>query len=240
MDISIVIPAYEESDKIAADIRAASEFISNNDFTGEIIVVDDGSTDGTAEAAQSCEKSLPEGVSFIIITYERNRGKGYAVKEGIAKSKGEYVMFADSGCCVPYDFALEGLKLLKAGMCDIAHGSRKMESSKIKKGQSFYRRICAKLFRGFLVFFMGIPSDLTDTQCGFKVYRGDAARDIYSKCLSQGFAFDVETIKLALKNNYKVKEFGVQWRCDRDSRLQPALHLLNILSELIRIKFKHR
>ena len=99
MDLSIVIPAFEESKKIASDVKAAADFLEDNNFAGQIIVVDDGSKDNTAQAAQNAE--ISPRVTLNVIRYEQHRGKGYAVRQGIKQTTGEYVMFADSGLCVP-------------------------------------------------------------------------------------------------------------------------------------------
>ena len=108
MDISIVIPVFNESKKIGADIEAASAFLKDNHLAGEIIVVDDGSDDGTSEAAKSV--AVSPMVELEVIRYDDQRGKGYAVRTGIGKTSGEYVMFADSGHCVPYRFALRSVR----------------------------------------------------------------------------------------------------------------------------------
>lgn len=234
MDISIVIPVFNESKKIGTDIEAASGFLESNHLAGEIIVVDDGSEDGTNEAAKSIAVGPP--VKLEVIRYDEHRGKGHAVRTGIAKARGEYVMFADSGCCVPYGYIAEGLKLLKSGACDIAHGSRKLAASKIQRPQSSYRRICAGLFRWVIHRSMRITSELSDTQCGFKIYRGDVARDLYGQCFTNGFMFDLEIIVRAEKQGYRIKEFPIEWTCDRDSRLSPTRSLWCVLRELITIK----
>ena len=129
MDISIVIPAFNESKKVGGDIKAASAFLESNDLTGEIIIADDGSSDDTAEAVKKTE--TPSAIPLKVERYQRHRGKGCAVRTGIKQTSGEYVMFADAGCCVPYENVLRGLELLKSGVCDIAHGSRKLPQSKI-------------------------------------------------------------------------------------------------------------
>jgi len=234
MDLSIVIPAFEESKKISRDIESAAKFLESSHLAGEIIVVDDGSKDNTSEAAETVK--IPPQVTRRVIRCQKHHGKGYAVRTGIMESKGEYVMFADSGCCVPYEDALQGLELLKNGQCDIAHGSRKMQGCHIGKAQSLYRRICSRIFHWYVIVRMKIPSELTDTQCGFKIYRGDAARNLYGESTTDGFAFDIEIIMLAQKKGCRIKEFPIRWSCDRDSRLSPTRSVWHILSELANIK----
>ncbi|MDD5326992.1 MAG: glycosyltransferase [Phycisphaerae bacterium] len=234
MDISIVIPAFEESKKISRDIEAASGFLESNHLTGEIIVVDDGSCDGTVEAAE--KTAVASGTILKVLRLPHHTGKGAAVRTGIKQTSGEYVMFADSGCCVPYDNVLDGLKLLKTGACDIAHGSRKIPESIIRNAQSRYRRTCARIFHWFVIYFMKLPAELTDTQCGFKIYKGQVGRKLYEDCVTNGFMFDVEIILRAMKAGHRIKEFPIEWTCDRDSRLSPAKNLWRVLSELMAIK----
>jgi dolichyl-phosphate beta-glucosyltransferase len=234
MDLSIVIPAYEESRKIAGDIKAAADFLVTHNIVGEIIVVDDCSRDNTSETAKNVK--VPSLVKIDVIRYEPHRGKGYAVRKGIERTKGKYVMFADSGLCVPYDDALLGLELLQSDSCDIAHGSRKMQGCHIEKPQSFYRRICSKLFHWFVIHDMEVPPELTDTQCGFKIYKGDVARHLYGECITDGFMFDIEIVMRAQKEGYWIKEFPIHWTCDRDSRLSPTRTSRRVLLELAAIK----
>jgi hypothetical protein len=234
MDLSVVIPAFEESKKVARDVEAVAAFLKENHFDGEIIVVDDGSSDGTCEVAKNVE--VPSGVTLNVIRYEDHRGKGHAVRTGMKQTRGEYVMFADSGGCVPYEDVLGGLDLIKNGTCEIAHGSRKMQGCHIEKAQSLYRRICSRLFRWFVVCYMKIPTEFTDTQCGFKIYRGEVGRHLYGECIADGFAFDIEIIMRAQKEGYRIREFPVDWACDPDSRLSPSRSLWRVLSELKTIK----
>jgi dolichyl-phosphate beta-glucosyltransferase len=234
MDISIVIPVFEESKKIGRDIEAASGFLESNHLDGEIIIVDDGSRDGTAEAAE--KTAVLSETILKVVRLQHHTGKGAAVRTGIKQTSGEYVMFADSGCCVPYRNVLDGLKLLKSGACDIADGSRKMPASSIRKVQSWYRRVYARVFRWVVIYAMKIPAEITDTQCGFKIYKGDIGRKLYRECVTDGFMFDVEIIMRALKQGLRIKEFPIEWTCDRDSRLSPAKSLWRVLSELITIK----
>ena len=234
MDFSIVIPAYDESKKIARDVSEAAGFLEAHHFEGQIIVVDDGSKDNTAEVAK--KTTIPPNIQLNVIRYSKHRGKGYAVRTGIKKSSGKYVMFADSGSCVPYEDTLRGLELLKTDACDIAHGSRKMRGCHIEKTQSLYRRICSKMFHLFVIYDMKIPAEFTDTQCGFKMYKGDVARRLYGEAITDGFTFDIEIIMRAQKEGYRISEFPIDWTCDRDSRLSPTRSSWRVLSELLTIR----
>jgi dolichyl-phosphate beta-glucosyltransferase len=234
MDLSIIIPAFREGHKIAHDVEAAAAFLTRHGLRGEIIVVDDGSPDDTRTAAGGVE--LPPGVERQVIYYTPNRGKGYAVRTGVRASSGEFVMFADAGLCIPYAAALQGIDLIKSGRCDIAHGSRKLPTSHLVRRQRLGRRLLSWAFRRAIGLFMGVPAELTDTQCGFKVYRGDVARRLYGKCLSDGFLFDVEVLLRARKDGYRVGEFPVEWRCDLDTRLLPGRTAAWMFYELRTIK----
>jgi dolichyl-phosphate beta-glucosyltransferase len=234
MDLSIIIPAFAERQKIVRDIRAAAEFLTCRQWRGEIIVVDDGSRDDTAVVAQNV--AVAPGVNLNVIRHEQNQGKGFAVRAGIRASQGEYVMFADSGLCVPYPFVEDGVNLIKNGACEIAHGSRKLNGSRIIRPQAWPRRLTARLFRWLAVYWMKIPAHLTDTQCGFKIYRGEVARELYGECRTNGFIFDIEIILRALRRGYRIREFPIVWTCDRDSRLSLTRSPWQILSELQAIK----
>lgn len=234
MDISIVIPAFEENEKISNDLEAASAFLQANKLKGEIIVVDDGSRDATTKTAQSFQASGDTKIK--VMRLDRHRGKGCAVRTGIIQSQGRYVMFTDTGACTPFQDILKGLNMLKSDVCDIAHGSRKLKQSKIKRPQSLCRRLYSRIFRWVMICLMKIPSNLTDSQCGFKIYKGDIARSLYTQCITDGFAFDIEIILRAKKQGLRIKEFPIDWTCDSDSRLNPARNLGHILSELINIK----
>ena len=236
MKLSIVIPAFNESGKIGRDVESACEFLLCNSFEGEILVSNDGSSDTTADEAQKAGDKYHGRVQVKVIRNIPHRGKGFAVRSGMIQSAGDYVMFADSGGCVPLDNALRGLELLKAGKCDIAHGSRNLTGGTIKIDHGLYRHVCSEFFHWFAVFIMKIPKELTDTQCGFKMYRGDVGRLLYGQCQTDGFMFDIEIIIRAIKQNYRIAEFPIEWTCDLDSRLSPAKSSLSILAELLRIR----
>jgi len=233
MQFSVIIPAFCEAHKIAMDVEAASSFLSARFDQSEIIIVDDGSNDGTSRNA---DISVPDNVTLGTIRYQENRGKGYAVRTGILASTGEYVMFADAGVCVPYEQSLRGLKLLQNDECDLAHGSRKLPESEIIRPHLKQRQLSSKLFPLFLRLWMHIPRRITDTQCGFKMYKGDVARELYGLSVIDGFMFDIEIICMALKRGYRIREFPISWTADPDTRLSLIHVPKQVLKETWRIK----
>ncbi len=234
MDLSIVIPAFEECRKIARDVEAAAAFLQTNRLAGEVVVVDDGSCDGTAEAARAVR--VPPAVRLNVIHYDQHRGKGCAVRTGMNAAGGKYAMFADCGLCIPYNNALKGLEMLKNGACDIAHGSRRHIASDIHRAQPWHRRVLSQAFKSTVRTLLRVPPELADTQCGFKMYKGDVARELYRQCTTDGFMFDIEIILRAMKRGYRIAEFPVEWTCDPDSRLSVARTPWPVLSELRRIR----
>ncbi|MCK5465101.1 MAG: glycosyltransferase, partial [Bacteroidales bacterium] len=217
MDLSIVIPVYNEEQKIRHDILAASNFLSGYGMTGEIIVVDDGSSDQTSEVASNTIED--EGVSLKIIAYKEHTGKGKAVKTGIMEAGSDLIMFIDSGNCVPYENISRGIDLFKDGECEIAHGSRFLTESIITRPRKQYRKLVSFLFRKYMRILSRLPKNLTDTQCGLKIYRKEIAYELYAACISDGFLFDVEIILRAREKGYRIMEFPIEWTTDPDSRL---------------------
>ena len=234
MHLSIVIPVYTEEGKILNDLAAASDFFSSRGMTGEIIVVSDGSQDGTIEEVISF--STPEGISLKVLDNEAHTGKGHAVKSGIMKAGGDEILFIDSGNCIPYEHIDRGLELLKSGVCQIAHASRYHPKSIITRPKPPLRRLASCLFRKLIRIWVSIPRDLRDTQCGLKIYRKEVAHDLYSSCRTTGFMFDAEIILRAGKKGYRIVEFPVEWRSDPDSRLSPGRTFFSIFRELARIR----
>jgi dolichyl-phosphate beta-glucosyltransferase len=232
--LSIIIPVVKEQNKITGDISAADRFLTSEGIAGEIIVIDDGSKDETARRAQKAAEATHS--KCFVESLEQNRGKGCAVRTGILKSQGEFIAFSDSGCCVPYEEIKLGIDLISSGQCQIAHGSRKLPGCHILQPQPLSRRFCSRLFHWFLIHDIKRLGNLTDTQCGFKIYRGSTARRLYAESTIDGFMFDIEIILLALSQGCVIREFPVRWTCDPDSRLKPAHETIRILTDLIRLK----
>jgi len=234
MDLSVVIPVYNEEFKIKHDILAASGFLSAKNMRGEIIVVNDGSTDQTSEVASN--SPVDEGVSLKVVGYAENAGKGKAVKTGIMEACSDLIMFIDSGNCVPYENINRGIDLLKDGKCELSHGSRFLAKSHIKRSRTAYRKLVSYLFRKYIRVLSRIPAGLTDTQCGLKIYPKAIAHELYASCITDGFLFDIEIILRACEKGYRILEFPIEWTSDPDSRLSVSATFLSLFSELRRIR----
>jgi len=233
-DVSIVIPAFNEARKIARDVMEAAHFFEREGLSGEVIVADDGSTDGTADAARGAE--APPRVPVRTIRLGKNSGKGFALKAGVLASSGDVVICADAGTCVPYRDVLPSLARIRAGELDAALASRRLEGTVICRDRPFRRRLLGWTFRQAAAAVVGLPRRITDPQCGFKVYRADVARDLFSSLETSGFVFELEIVLKALGRGYRIEEFPVTWTCDPDTRLRPASQARGIIKELFAVR----
>jgi dolichyl-phosphate beta-glucosyltransferase len=234
VDISIVIPAFNEEKKIGYDVEAAAVFIDEEVVSGEVIVVDDGSSDNTAGNARNA--TVPSAVKLNVIRLDKNRGKGYAVKTGILASNGDVVLFADSGTCVPYANALSQIERIRGEELDIAMASRRLKDTVIHRNRSLKRRLLSSFFRLVARIITGVPNRFSDTQCGFKIYRGEIARVLFAKCVTTGFLFELEVLLRALKEKCRIEEFPVEWTCDLDTRLRPGIDAAKVLKEMFQVR----
>jgi len=231
--LSVVIPCFNEAGKIETDIRAALEYLGSRPYSFELILVDDGSSDGTpAVLERACGAgNLPARA----ICYQPNRGKGCAVRTGMLQAKGRYRLFADAGLCVPYSEIEKGLALIESG-ADVAIGSRKLAESQVIEKQAGYRQIGSTVFGLLVRNWMGLR--YSDTQCGFKLFTAQAAERLFSAARIDGFMFDAETLINARKFGLTVREFPVAWRADPDSRYKPFSGSFRNLFELVRIQLQ--
>ena len=234
MDFSIVIPVLNEEFKVKNDIIAADYFLTVNHYQGEIIISDDGSSDKTVEVCRSMLENTAH--KLRILESAGHEGKGSAVRRGILASSGKMVLFMDSGLNIPIDQAKRGIALLESGKVDMAIASRHLPQSIIHVPLVWHRRIFSYLFRKVAKIYLPIPKYLTDTQCGFKLFKGDMARTLFSQAAIDGFLFDIEIILLADKEGYKIAEFPVDWTCDRDTRLRVNSTFFATVKELKMIK----
>jgi dolichyl-phosphate beta-glucosyltransferase len=238
MKVSIVIPAYNEAAKIGRDVEELGRFVRTRpDIHWEVFIVDDGSRDETAAAASAAiaKQKLGKRAKFEAVRYETNRGKGYAVRYGIKRCRGDYIGFVDSGLCVPFRYIDDALDQLKGG-CDLAIASRRIGKARIVQAQPLYRRLGSKVFGRVAKILMGVK--VSDTQCGFKFYTAKAASEIFSRIVTDGFMFDIEALLMAHHLGLKVGEFGVEWANDSDTRYNPVMGTLRNFSELMHIRLR--
>lgn len=236
MKLSIVIPAYNEARRLPGTLAAVSEYLDLADFDAEIIVVDDGSTDGTAESF----RNLPgKGMPPKVIGFEGNRGKGAAVREGLLAAKGDYVLFMDADHSTHITEVEKLLKVAqskgKNGAPGVVIGSRYLADSHIKIKQPWYRVAISRLGNGLIQ--LGVLGGIKDTQCGFKLLTRAAAHEIAPLMTMRGFSFDIELLVIAKQLGYDVAEVPVNWYDTPGTRLRPIKAALVTLRDLARIRW---
>lgn len=232
--LSIIIPAYNEALRIAPTIEKIKAFLRAKAYPSEIIVVDDGSSDRTAEIASDQLKDFPH----LIIQNERNRGKGYSVKTGMLSAKGLYRLFSDADLSTPIEETDRFLDQLEHGGYDCVIGSRDLPDSRVEIHQNWLREIMGKVFNRLARLFSF--RSIHDSQCGFKGFRRDAAQKLFALQKLEGFSFDAEIIFLAQKMGYRILETPVTWRNSSQSRVQIFKDPLAMFVDLMRIRFIHR
>jgi len=227
-EISIIIPAYNEENRIKITLFSIEKYFHNKNF--EIIVINDGSSDNTLELLNTLKDKLP---NLELITYKKNRGKGYAVKKGIENAQGQYILFLDADNSTPIEEFEKLMTEIKKGF-DIAIGSRYLEDSDIKIKQSILRILIGRL--GNLLIQSLLIKGIKDTQCGFKLFKNLVAKQIFAKQTIDGWGFDMEILAIAQILKYKIKEIPISWLNSTDSRVRPIRDAWRTLNELIKIK----
>lgn len=228
--VSFVIPVYNEEERIGTTLDVVLNYFSDTDYLVEVIVVDDGSTDKTADVVQSF------GGHVKLFSYCRNRGKGAAVRYGMLTSTGDYRVFSDADLSTPIYEIEKILDRLKEG-ADVCIGSRALEPSLIKKHQPFYREFMGKTFNKFVQ--MLIMKGIEDTQCGFKGFTAESAKFLFSRSKIDGFSFDVEILYLAQKAKMKIEQVSIEWYNDQRTKVHPVRDSFNMFIELLKIKKIH-
>jgi dolichyl-phosphate beta-glucosyltransferase len=228
--LSLIVPAYNESQRIGASLAAMSDYLGASDLPYEIIVVDDGSTDNTTAILADAAARDPHLRS---IGYTPNRGKGCAVRTGMLAARGEYYMFIDADLSIPVEIAADFLVALRGGY-DIAIASRWHPESSKSVPPPLPRRMMGSIFRWCV--HRLIVTDVRDTQCGCKAYRADVSRRLFALCQIDRFSFDAEVIFLAARLGYSVKEVPFALRHIPGSRVRPVRDSLLMLRDLLRIR----
>lgn len=211
--VSVVFPAYNEAGSIGRTLEQAYAYFDAQGYDYEIIVSADGE-DGTREAAAA----FGEGRGRLVVIGDRQRkGKGHGVRAGVRIARGEIVGFADADNKTPIDELSKLLPFFDQGY-DLVIGSRASAESAVLRRQPAYRRIGSRVFAVAMHVTTGLW-EIRDTQCGFKFFRAPVAKDLFERQRVDGYMFDVEILTLARQSGYRIKEVGVRWADDGDSRL---------------------
>lgn len=230
--LSIIIPAYNEEKRVLPTLAKIGAYLSKRGFPYEIIIVDDGSTDNTLHMVKNFACSHNH---IAVLANERNSGKGYSVKKGMLSAKGKYIFFTDADLSTPIEEIEKCLPYLTDGY-DVVIGSRSLPESDITIHQPWYREKMGKIFN-FMVH-MVLIQGIVDTQCGFKGFKKEVVKTVFTRCSIDGFSFDVEALYLARKFNFKIKELPIRWENSALSKVNPVRHSLQMFKDLFLIKIK--
>jgi dolichyl-phosphate beta-glucosyltransferase len=228
--ISVVIPAFNEEKRIAPTLASIHDYLGKNAERFEIIVVDDGSSDKTAEvvSAVGAEKE-----SIRLLSDPGNRGKGFAVRKGILEASGDLILMTDSDLSTPIEEVEKFLPWIEQGY-DIVIGSRALKESDLIRKQPLYRQSMGKFFN--LLVRTIVLGGFHDTQCGFKMFRSGPAKKIFASLKTEGFAFDVEAILRAKKIGCRIKEVPVRWINSPQSKVRVIRDSFRMFLDLLRIR----
>lgn len=229
--LSIVVPAFNEGPRLGATLERLSTFASGFPDGCEILVVDDGSRDATASIASDFS-----GRGVRLLRMEKNRGKGAALRTGVLASRGEEVLLCDADLSTPIEDYARLREALESH--SLVLGSRAVAGSRITRRQPRLREIMGKTFN-LLVRALAVRG-FRDTQCGFKLLRGETARSLFAALTIERFAFDVELVWLARRRGIEVAEVGVTWHDSPASRVHPIRDSWSMLVDILRIRWRHR
>ena len=228
-EISIVIPAFNEALRLPTTLDRVQRYLATSGLTAEVIVVDDGSRDDTAEVVQRYAQRWPQ---LKLVAAERNAGKGAAVRLGMAAARGRYRVFSDADLSVPIDDMEKLLRPLHAG-AGVAIASRGLRDSQVELHQPWYRETMGKIFNRLVRIF--VLGGVHDTQCGFKAFTGEVADRVFPVLQTRGFGFDVELLYRAQHAGYKIVEVPTRWINSPQSRVHPIRHSAAMFLELLAI-----
>lgn len=231
--LSIIIPAYNEERRLLPTLQRIHAYFSHRDFSFEIIIVDDGSTDNTIQIVKDF-KSFDNHIT--VLENKQNKGKGYSVRKGMLHAEGEYIFFTDADLSTPIEEVERCLPYLIQNSYDVVIGSRSMPDSDIIVHQPWYREKMGKAFN-FMVNVV-LLKGIVDTQCGFKGFKKEVAKEVFKRCKIDGFSFDVEALYLARKFNFKIKEIPIQWENSTLSKVSPIKHSIQMFKDLFGIRMK--
>ncbi|MGB6544917.1 MAG: dolichyl-phosphate beta-glucosyltransferase [Candidatus Acidiferrales bacterium] len=230
LDLSVIIPAYNEEKRLPPTLARIEDYLSARPYSAEILVVDDGSHDTTAQIVQNWQT---RAVRLRLVSNGRNRGKGYSVRHGMLEATGDVALFTDADLSAPIE---EADKLLAAlENCDIAIGSRALDRNLIQVHQSGLREMAGRSFNWSVRALVAVP--FADTQCGFKAFRRARTRILFEQQRIEGFGFDPELLFLAQHHGLKVIEVPVHWSHDPGTRVHVVRDGLRMFGDLIVIRW---
>jgi glycosyltransferase involved in cell wall biosynthesis len=228
---SIIIPAYNESQRLGATLDRVLAHAEACGWKAEVLVVDDGSSDSTAELVQGYSAAHPQ---VRLLQNPGNRGKGYSVRNGMRQAAGELLLFTDADLSAPITEAGKLFARIAAG-ADVAIGSRWLDPALQTARQPLYRQLFGRIFNLLLRLILGLR--FKDTQCGFKAFTRRAAQSIFARQRIERWGFDPELLFLAGKLGLKVEEVPVEWADDPRTKIRPLRDGLRIFSEMLRIRW---
>lgn len=234
LELSLIVPAYNEVARIGSTLEKIQSHLDPGGLDYEIIVAADGD-DGTREAV--AERAMRDARLKVIGEVER-RGKGRGIRNAVALARGGRIGFLDADYKTPIAEIDKLLPWLDQGY-DVVIGSRAQPDSRLEVLPPFYRRLGSRAFAIAMHLTIGLW-EIHDTQCGFKFFRGAVARDLFGRQQIDGYMFDVEVLYLAASSGYRIKEVGVRWRDDGDSRLDLVSGNWRNLRDILRIRFARR
>lgn len=233
--LSIVIPAYNEENRLPQTLRGVLDWLARGNFSFlEVIVVDDGSRDGTARVA---EEFAQQNKCLRLARNPGNRGKGYAVRHGMLEAKGEWILYTDADLSSPIGEIEKLCRTAREQNAAVAIGSRAVDRSLVEVHQPALRELSGRCFNLVMRMVTGLP--FRDTQCGFKLYRADAARQIFSRQKQDGFSFDVEDLLIARKLGVRTVEVPVRWANVEGTKVRLSQGMKSFL-DLVKIRMDHR
>ncbi len=228
---SIVIPAYNESARLGATLEKVLAYIHTHGWDAEVIVVNDGSRDNTAEIVRSYSAKDP---ALRLVENPGNHGKGYSVRNGMLHARGKIVLFSDADLSSPIEEAPKLFQALDAG-ADIAIGSRWLRAETQTQRQPLHRQLFGRIYNLILRLTLGLQ--FADTQCGFKAFRQPAVQAIFPLQKIERWGFDPEILFLARKLNFKVQEVPVAWGHSGGTRINPLVDGSRMVMEMFRIRW---
>jgi dolichyl-phosphate beta-glucosyltransferase len=231
--LSVVIPAYNEEARIGPTLASVARWLDDQGEDYEILVVDDGSRDGTVRVVHDAAATNER---IHVITLPRNRGKGAAVRAGVLASRGTEVLFSDADLSTPIDELPKLRERLRDGY-DVAIGSRGLNGADIQVRQHPVRELMGRTFN--LIVRSLLIGGIRDTQCGFKLFRGDVGRELFAASQVDGFAFDVEVLLLA-RERHRIAEVPVVWRHVEQSKVSPGRDAARMFMDVLKLKLKRR